>query len=239
MRKLAVSLLGLMLATSTVVACGGSSGKSGSSDTQPQVTTGDTGGDGSASDAFSQLVAQASTANIKITYAQSDGDSVTIAQDGNGKTAYQSGDSTFYTDGDTTVSCSGTGADAECTQIPGGGAIGTSILTVFTTLFSGLAKLDSSVYSGHESSETIAGRDAQCITFKASDFAGLAALGSGDISDPSAEATICVDKETGFLLKLSSKSNNSTKDEFLATKVEEPTSDDFTPPVTPKTIPIG
>ena len=154
MRKLAVSLLGLMLATSTVVACGGSSGKSGSSDTQPQVTTGDTGGDGSASDAFSQLVAQASTANIKITYAQSDGDSVTIAQDGNGKTAYQSGDSTFYTDGDTTVSCSGTGADAECTQIPGGGAIGTSILTVFTTLFSGLAKLDSSVYSGHESSET-------------------------------------------------------------------------------------
>ena len=40
-------------------------------------------------------------------------------------------------------------------------------------------------------------------------------------------------------MKLSSKSNNSTKDEFLATKVEEPTSDDFTPPVTPKTIPIG
>ena len=205
--------------------------------TSPTTQAGGNGGGGS--DDFSQLVAQASKANIKITYEQDGDKTITIAQDGNGKTAFTSDDnSTIYSDGDTTVTCDGTGAEAECTQLPGGGALGGSILTGFTSMFAGLTQLDSSVYGGHTSSDTIAGRDARCINFKASDFAGIAALGGSDLSDPSAEATICVDKETGFLLKLEGTSNGSSKDVFLATEVGEPSEADLTPPATPQTIPV-
>src|SRR5512146_3287918 len=121
MRKVAVSVLGLVLTASTVVSCGGSSSKSESpTDTSPQTTSADTSanGGGTTSDDFSALIAEASKAKIKITYSRSNGESVTLAQDGNGKTAYLTGDSALYSDGNTTVSCTGTGADAECTQIP-------------------------------------------------------------------------------------------------------------------------
>ena len=124
---------------------------------------------------FSELVANASKAKIKITYTQDGDESVTIAQDGEGKTAYGTdGGSTIYSDGDTTVLCDGTGSNATCTESPVGAGVGGSILTGFTAMFAGLSRLNSSAYGGHTSSDTIAGRDAKCITFKASDWAGLA-----------------------------------------------------------------
>jgi hypothetical protein len=82
------------------------------------------------------------------------------------------------------------------------------------------------------SSDTIAGRDARCITFSASSFSPLAAL-AGSLDG---EATVCVDEETGFLLKLETNDGDSTKNVFLATEVGEASEEDVTPPVTPSTI---
>lgn len=169
---------------------------------------------------------------------------MTIAQDGTGNTMFQSGDSAFYTSDGKTVSCSGTGSDAKCTDLGNMGGVGAAaagITAAFTGLYTGLTSLDKSVYSGHESSETIAGRDANCVTFKASDFGALAALASGlgdSNYDASAQAKICVDKETGFLLQWGASSDNGNNKDFLvATEVGESSPSDFQPPSTPETIP--
>jgi hypothetical protein len=233
MRKLTATVLGLVLIAGFVSGCGGDddSGDAGSTTPPTETTQPD---DGGGSNEFSDIVAQASEANIRIVYERDGEDSITIAQDGEGRSAFTDGDSTIYTDTDTdtTVSCDGTGADAECTEIPFGG-VAASILTGFTGLFTGLVNLDSSVFGGDVSSDTIAGRDARCITFSASSFSPLAAL-AGSVDG---EATICVDEETGFLLKLETKDDSSTKDVFLATEVGEASESDLTPPVTPSTIP--
>ena len=240
MRKLIAlcALGGLLLA-----ACGSSgSSKTGAGAGGGATTTTASGG-GSATTAggggggeFSQLVAQAAKANVKITYQGSDGKPLTIAQDGKGKSLFQTDSSVYITDGTKTISCDGTTSTAKCTELPVSGA--GSPMTAFLGAYAGLAQLNSSIYGSHVSSETIAGRDARCITFKASDYAGLAAIaGNSKGYDPTAQATICVDKDTGFLLKLESKSSTSTNEVFLATAVSTPSDADFNPPSTPETIP--
>ena len=221
-------LIGVLAATMFVAACGGgSSSKSGSGN-------GSTGG---GSDAFSQLTAKAKSADIKITFTNSSGSSATYAQDGTGKTAYITGDNTVLYDGTNSYSCGGTGADATCTQLPGSSA--SSAGAFVTGLLAAYAGINSSVYGGRTSSDTIAGRDATCVTFKASDYAPLAALAGSSGFDASAQVVICADKETGFLLKLVGTSNNKTENVFLATAVDKSSSSDFTPPVTPSTLAGG
>ncbi len=229
MRKMTATVLGLALIAGFVSSCGGSDDGDAAGTTAPATTQPE---DGGGSNEFSEIVAQAKKANIRIVYERDGEDSITIAQDGEGKSAYTDGDSTIYTDGDSTVSCNGTGADAECQEIPFGG-IAASLITGFTGLFTGLVSLDSSVYGGDVSSDTIAGRDARCITFRASNFSPLAAL-AGSLDG---EATICLDEATGFLLKLETKDGSSTKDLFIATEVGEASESDVTPPVTPSTVP--
>lgn len=231
MRKVTATVLGLVLLAGFVSSCGSDDKTSDSDDSNDATTTQPDSGGGS--NDFSELVAKASKANIRIVYERDGEDSITIAQNGEGKSAFTQGDSTIYTDteADTTVSCDGTGADAECTQIPGGG-VGASILTGFTNVFTGLVNLPESVFGGDVSDDTIAGRDARCITFSASSFSPLAALaGSFD-----GEATICVDEETGFLLKLATDDGSSTKELFIATEVGEASEDDVTPPVEPSKV---
>jgi hypothetical protein len=235
MKKLA---LVLVAATVVLAACGGSS-KSNNAGSSNDGTNKSGGGSGSGSgDDFSQLVANASKSKIKITYTGSDSKPFTIAQDGAGKTMYSSDDSIFISDGKNSYSSSGTGSDQKCTQLPNvAGATG-NLATAFLTTFTALTRLDKSVYGGHVSSESIAGRDARCITFKASDFAGLAALAHDSKDyDPNAQATICADKDTGFLLRYAAKSSTEDTKVFEATQVGEPSDSDFTPPVTPETIP--
>jgi hypothetical protein len=94
--------------------------------------------------------------------------------------------------------------------------------------------LNSSAYGGHTSSETIAGRDAKCVTFSASDIAG--GILSGKI--PGAPSvTTCVDAKDGYLLKLSTKSGDNSTDEFIATAAGPASPSDFEPPSTPQTVP--
>ena len=223
MRKI---VIGAIAATLLIAACGGSSKNN---------STGSGGSTGGGSDEFSQLTAKAKTADIKITYTSTDGKSQTYEQDGTGKTAFTTGDSTIIYDGTNSYSCSGTGADASCTQLPGSAAASAgAFVNALLPLYTGLK---SSVYGGHTSSDTIAGRDAKCVTFKESDYAGLAGLAGGSGYDASASATVCADSQTGFLLKFVATGNNKTTDYFVATAVDKSSASDFTPPVTPSTIP--
>ena len=119
---------------------------------------------------------------LREAYRTDDGDSVTIAQDGKGRTSFTSGDSTIYSTDGKAVSCDGTGPDAECIELPMGNLAG-GLLTAFTSIFAGLGKIDSEVYGGELSDETIAGRSARCATFTASDFAALGGLGSDGWTD--------------------------------------------------------
>ncbi len=253
MRKLTI---GVLAATMIFAACGGSSknNSTGSGGTTGSTAksggnTGTTakGGSGDSSD-LSKLAGEFSKAKIKITYTSTGGagDAITIAQDGNGKSSFTTGSSTFYTDGKSSIACDGTGTSAHCTDVGSlGGAAGASIGATLTASFSALASLMSTLGGGHKSSETIAGRDASCVEYRASDFIGRIASipffkDSGEkASDYNANdtATICIDKQTGFLLKLTGTKKGAPQDQLVATAVSEPTDSDFTPPVTPETLP--
>ena len=248
MRKV---LIGVLAATLFVAACGGSSKKSGTGSSGGTTTTGPGGSTSPTSsggnDDLSKIAGQYAKAKIKITYASAgsgDSSTITIAQDGNGKSAYTVGDSTFYNDGKTTVSCQGTGTTAKCTQLGSLGGVGSSIGAGFTATFSALAAALTSLGGGDKSSESIAGRDASCVKYKASDVIGRLAssplfkdAANASDYDPNDTATICVDKQTGFVLKFAGTKKGVAQDELTATAVGEPTDSDFTPPVTPETIP--
>ena len=247
MKKLVV---GVIAATLALAACGGSSKKSvnpvAGGTTAPTTTGGSSSGGNSD---LSKLAGNFAKAKIKITYASTtsgNNETITIAQDGNGKSAFSTGDSTIYNDGTKSVACQGTGTSAHCTDMGSLGASSTAnIGALFTSTFSGLAAAMSSLGGGDKSSETIAGRDASCVKYKASDLVGkLATLplfkdstNKASDYDPNDSATICVDKQTGYLLKLSSTKKGKDEESLSATAVSEPTDSDFTPPVTPATIP--
>ena len=247
MRKV---LIGVLAATLFVAACGGSSKKSGTGSSGGTTTTGPGGSTSPASTSsgggndISKLAAQYAKAKIKITYSSS-GSDFTLAQDGNGKSAFTSGTSTIYNDGKTSVSCEGTGTSATCTQLPSvGGGVG-ALGSTFTATFTALASLLSTLGTGHTSSESIANRDASCVTYKASEVfskLGSSALFKGAVAnasdyDPNDTATICIDKQTGFVVKIAATKKGQPQDQLTATAISVPTDSDFTPPVTPQTIP--
>ena len=232
MRKIAV---GLVVAAMTLAACGGSS-KSPSSAGSTNSTS--PGGGSSGSNEFSGLAAKAKTANFKVTYTTSDGKSETIAQDGQGKTAFITDGNVTIGTGTTTISCDGTTASATCTDLGSSGAgILTGYLSVFTGLYAGIAALPESVFSGHTSTANIAGRDAKCATYSAGDAAGLGgAIGSALAGK--ASVTACVDSDTGVLLKYGGTDTTGKEtDVLLATAAGESSPSDFVPPSTPATIP--
>lgn len=55
--------------------------------------------------------------------------------------------------------------------------------------------------------------------------------------DPNDKATICIDKQSGFVVKLTATKKGKPQDDLTATAIGEPSDSDFTPPVTPQTIP--
>jgi outer membrane lipoprotein-sorting protein len=231
MRKL---VLGVLVATLALAACGGSDKKtvtpSGGGSTT--VSTG-ANGNGGGGNEFSDLVNKAKTTNYKVTYQTEDGDSQTIAQDGNGKSALITDGRIIISDGTTTISCDGTDSSAKCTDA---GSIGKTTLagmmSIYTVAYTGLSRLRSSAFGGKTTSETIAGRDASCVTFKSSEIGGL---GINIPGDPS--VTSCVDKEDGYLLKYEMTISGKTTTHFLATAAGESSPSDFEPPSTPETLP--
>jgi len=234
-RRITVALLAVCLGLGVLAGCGGGSDDSGKGTSDTTEAPDGDGGDSGADNPLAELASKAGDARFKITYRTDEGDEITIARDGTDRSSFTTGGNTLYSIDGKSVSCDGTGPDAECTELPLGNIAG-GVLTAFTAIFEGLTKVDSDVYGGTLSDATIAGRDARCATFSASDFAPLGGLGGGDF-DPSAEAVICVDAETGILLRLGTKTGEGAKELLEATAVSEPADADFEPPTTPKTIP--
>jgi hypothetical protein len=251
MRKLVV---GILAATLTVGACGAKSKKSGAPAGRATTTTETATHDGTntslsdgSTDDVSKLAAQYTKARIKVSYtSSSSGEStaLTIAQDGNGKSAFTTGAGTDYTDNKSSVSCRGSGGSAKCVDLgsSGGGTANTG--ATYTATFALFAGALSTLPGGEKSSEKIAGRAASCVKYKASDVIGKLASSplftsgtSASDYDPNDTATICVDKQTGFVLKFGDTKKGAAEDVLVATAVSEPNDADFTPPATPQTRP--
>ena len=253
MCKLAI---GVLAAALTLGACGGSSKSStsggGANTTGPGGSTAAPTGGGEGGNAN-----DLAKTKIKITYSDTTTDTsgtssastFTLALDGKGKSAFTNSDSsdpasasTIYSDGTSVVDCSGSGATAKCTQVPSTAA---SAATSFTQAFSAISNLSSVLGGGDKSSENIAGRDASCVKYKAKDVIGrLSALPLFKDSNEKASdyddndtASICVDKTSGWILKLAATKKGVAQDGLLATAVGDPSDSDFTPPVTPETVP--
>ena len=232
MRKLVASCSVALVAVALFAACG-SSGSSKANPLSPGTNNSNTGGStasGSGNDQFSQLVANAEKQKFKITYSSgTNSDTATYEQDGNGNSVYGSGDTLYFTSASSSVSCSkDSNGKYTCTQTPGG----TSINPFATYLNLGKSYLDALGGAGTKSTESIAGRTADCVTFKPSDLGGALA---GNLHG---SAEYCLDKDTGVLLKIAGTDDSGkTTTAFEVTKYETPADSDFTPPATPGTIP--
>jgi hypothetical protein len=223
-------LIVVVAATLALAACGSSS-KSGSSGNDT-TTAG-----GSTSDDVAALAAKAKTAAFKVTYNTSNGRTVTIAQDGKGKQSVREGDNLYIVDGDTAVYCNGTTSTATCEDRGRAGkAAADAITRSVMQAYRQLANLNSSLFNGRTSSDSIAGRDATCVTVKASDMAGILGAIAEKVGS-NLTGSMCLDNETGVLLRLSGGSEDSTTDVIVATEFGEPSDSDFQPPSTPKPAP--
>jgi hypothetical protein len=231
----------VLVAVLALAACG-SSKSSGSSDTGSHLSDvpGSTNGSGKSDNSgFASLVQKAKDAKYKVTYTNTDGQSFTIAQDPP-KFSLVEGDSATYVTADgSSVSCSGTGSSATCSQLPGTGAaiqqgmasafgaVGQLFVTLANENIGGLGGL------GHiaTTSKTIAGRDAECATV---DKNTLGVLGAA-IGD--ASYAVCIDKDTGVMLSTKTTDQGGKTNEITASDFGSPSDSDFTPPATPQTIP--
>lgn len=195
---------------------------------------GSSSGNSSGNSSLTDLIAKGKTADIKITYkvsgsaaAGSDNTTFTLIQRGK-DSVDQFGDSTVYDIGGKTTTCTGTGSSASCESISGLGNTGALTGSLFTTYDQVLQNKALAPYLGSlkQSSQTIAGRSAKCIS-----ISGAAATGLGG------SGTVCIDNKTGILLSAQGTSSGSTGG-IVATSVGSPSDADFTLPATPKTISV-
>jgi hypothetical protein len=234
MRKLAAVAV---IATLVMTACGGSSkpkgAKIGGTPTTRANGSGGSGSDGggssnSGSSDFEKLLAAQSKAKVRVTYTSTgngSGTAFTISQDGSGKIAYFSddGDSQIIADGDKTITCSSVKTTPSC--IEQSGALAQAAILPFTAILS-LAKSQIEAARGtgggfgDTTSETIAGRDAECVS----------------VNIAGAGWKACADKQTGIMLRWEAGAGGSMSS-LEATEVGDPKDSDFTPPATPETVP--
>jgi hypothetical protein len=231
MRKI---LIVVVLGALTVAACGGSSSssnaKSGSNPTQ-------SGG----SSSFDQLYNQRKNASLKVTYQTMDssgtaGDTFTIAQDGATKTAYINADEETIVNGDTVTTCSNLKDKPECTTQPGGAAAAQATVAAFTGLLTaaetGINAWAAAGGKGDQSTETIAGRTADCVTITGSSLLGSVggAIASALGANKDAGYESCIDKDTGVLLKWVLVGVKGDQSGVTASEVTTPSDADFQPP---------
>jgi hypothetical protein len=236
MRKVLAVSVGLLFMLGALASCGGSGSSKAKTDTKSGASTGN--------DEFDQLLAKQDKARIRVTY-QTDSDTFTVSQDGNGSVAYIDKDSKVIKNGNTVTSCSGLPDNPDCQSLTGDTA--NAALVPFTAILT-LAKTEIDAAKkaggyGKETSETIAGRDADCVTITVGNALGNAGKIIGKISGANTDAgwKACADKQTGIMLlwtSVGTNDNNSGKIE--ATAVGDPQPDDFTTPsTTPQTDTSG
>jgi hypothetical protein len=229
MRRRLVAWCAPFVAAITLAACSssGSSAKDASSTTNGQVSAGLL-----SSAELTTLVAAAAKQRFKVTYTDGTGATLRYAQDGDGNTMQATTDSESLGTPTSTILCDKTGGEFQCTESPGAsGPAESSFTSVVTLLQTYLSGLGGDV--GTQSSKTIAGRDAQCLTFSAQDLAA-GPSGTVPVADPKVSATYCIDKETGATLEVSQTDATGTSSKSLeVTAFGAPTAADFVPPATP------
>jgi len=235
MRRLIVSSSVVMIAAVALGACGGSS--SSSKANNPSATT--KSGASSTDNDLAKLVAEANKQKFKITYTDSGGATQTYEQDGNGNSVSGSDDSLTFFSKTAIVNCDKSSGSYSCTQSPvTPGILGNPFLGVVTAFQSQLTALGGRF--GSNSSKTIAGRDAQCVTFSEKDLVGsvAGAIAKTPGAGLKASYSYCIDKQTGATLEVAVTDDAGKKTtSLLVTKFESPDASDFTPPATPSTIP--
>lgn len=240
MRRFVASCSAVLLALVVLGACGGDSAKTSAntsdpSDTKASETTSPDDGTGSGND-FAQRYADATKARFKITYTTNDGDPQTYAQDGKGNSVYGDGNSQYFRSSSGSVLCT-TDSDgkASCGPAPGGASV-----SPFLALFNaGQGYIQVLGNFADTESKSVAGRDAECVTFSKDTAKGVGAVGAAIAAAIEGSLTYCVDKETGVLLESSTTDESgTTTDSFKVTKFETPTDADFTPPTTPASLPL-
>ena len=209
-----------------IAACGGSSSSKGDGGGSTSTTSASSGSGGAA---FSDLAEQAKDANVKATYTSgSSDDEFTIAQyEGDSYLAF--GNDAFYSVGGKSYTCEGSGSEAQCFELPGNADLSQSIVQSFFGAYAGIfdGLQDSSSAFGSVRTTTkstrIAGRDAQCATVSAS------ALGqSGSVS-------VCLDEETGFLLRAGTSGGGDGRI-IEATAFDDSTAADVAQPAEPQSL---
>lgn len=204
-------------------ACGGSSSDEGGQGSSSSSSSSTTGGGGTTD--FAALAAKGRDAEVKVSYRNRDKDGTfTVAQHG-GDSYVAFGNDAIYGVGGATITCQGSGSDAQCFALPGPADLATTVVQSFFGAYAGLVDRagDASRAFGavttSTSSERIAGRDAECATVT--------------VQGVDAAATVCLDQETGVLLRIGSGSDT---DLITATSFAPATAADVTPPATPQTL---
>jgi len=238
MRGFVALCAAVILAAAGLVACAG-----GHANVDHPAATSNNGGGSSRASApdFSQLVANASKQKFKITFTDGGGNTEIYEQDGNGDSVSgTAGSLTFATKTSSTI-CDQTNGIYACTHTPVSpdAALNpfSGVVTAFQTQLSALGGR-----YGSQTTATIAGRDAQCVTFSETEFEGpldatvTASLGAQ--AQAQASYTYCIDTETGVTLKVAvTDGSGKQTTSLLVTKFELPKPSDFIPPATPSTVP--
>jgi hypothetical protein len=228
MRGFVASCSAVILAAAGLAACGGGSGH------HPSAPSTNVGGSSPSTNALSQLVANANKQKFKITYVDGGGNTQSYEQDGNGDSVSGSaGSLTFVTKTATTV-CDQTNGAYQCTQSPISPDAAANLFSGVVTAFQSQLSALGGRY-GSQSTTTIAGRDAQCVTFSAADFEGSvdATTAPALAVQPQASYSYCIDTLTGVTLKVAvTDASGKQTTSLLVTNFALPKASDFTPPAT-------
>jgi hypothetical protein len=237
-RRFSAPFITLALVVALAACGGGDDDSDGASDT----TTADGSGDDTTlpttgDEGIDEMLERARESTYKVTYETDDGDQIVVAQDPP-RYAFIQGDSgTYQLEDGSAVTCSGLDDPdtAECTTLPIGGDFLTQTLT--TVFGGGFAAIAIAAGEGNDffgtvelSDDEIAGRDAKCATFDPGSAPFVPETGSWEV---------CVDEETGAMLRSSGTDAEGNETEvFEAVEFGEPTDADLDPPTEPVEITI-
>lgn len=190
---------GLAVTALLLASCGGGDDEGASPDPDVGAPAGDDGGDGpvgaEGNDEFQALLAKSRASTYTVVYLRNGEETITISHEGDVTAVLEEGEDLLIDDGQRMVSCS----ESECFAFPGGGQLDLMVqglLGPFAFLFS--AETAAGFLGGlnlEVSSDTIAGRDAKCITLDPSVIGTMAGVPSDAL------IVTCVDEETGVVLK--------------------------------------
>jgi hypothetical protein len=231
MRGFVTSCAAVILAAATVVGCAGTSPHA----SRPSATSNNGGGSSRSGNDLSQLVANADKQRFKISFTDGSGNAQTYEQNGHGDSVSgAAGSLTFVTKTSTTI-CDQINGRYQCTRSPGSPDSALNPFSGVVTAFQSQLSALGGRY-GAQSTATIAGRDAQCVTFSAADFEGPldqtinTTLGAAR----QASYSYCIDTATGVTLKVAvTDASGKQTTSLLVTKFALPKASDFTPPTTP------